>query len=618
MSKWADGRMDKSVNHLTCCVLRVACYFFALLFAPYIALAAETPPSETPERIEAGRQIYIRRCSFCHGKDGDSNGAAADFLNPRPRDFTLVTFKLRSTKSGEPPLVEDLFQTIGKGIPGTAMPSWEGIIDGDDRWNVIYYIRSAFADNFFDYTEEEFAAVTVKSTVPPKLNKNGVSEGEYIYALMKCWECHGVEGRADGPTSGTHKDDWGYPILPRDLTKGWQYKGGTELSQIFFKFTTGLNGTPMPAFTEALLFTREGFADVSVLETVYSDEQVAAIRQYVSGIPTQAEIEALNDEEKEVLTNQRRWGLAQYVKSLIQMPQAAAESQVVIKSKQLKSDLPDTPDDPRWEEAEPLDIPLSGQVIVKPRWHNHSVDLVTVRSLYNDREVAFLLEWNDFKKNLDHQVPDTLLHEEVQFTYVKANKKWVSIPMRDAIAVQFPVKIPDGPRKPHFLRGQPGMPVNLWHWKADWQEDGDEATPAVEEVNAAGTTKPLTPQTMESQATFGKGVWERGRWRLVLKRRLQTGEPQDIQFEPGKLIPIALNAWNGANGEHDLKMSISSWYYLLLETGTPLTAYFYGVLGIVAAVLFERWLIRKARRSTVVQRKVSDEQLAEEPAIVSR
>ena len=163
----------------------------------------------------------MEQCSHCHGKDGDGKGVAADFLNPRPRDFTLATFKLRSTKSGEPPRVEDLFQTIGKGIPGTAMLSWGGIVDGDDRWNVIYYIKKVLAENFFDYTDEEFAAVTVKAVEPAKLSETGIAEGKSIYALMKCWECHGIEGRADGPVSGTHKDDWGYPILPRNMTKGW-------------------------------------------------------------------------------------------------------------------------------------------------------------------------------------------------------------------------------------------------------------------------------------------------------------------------------------------------------------------------------------------------------------
>jgi cytochrome c553 len=95
------------------------------LLAALPAVAADTPsapmPEVTEEFVEQGRAIYIRRCSFCHGLMGDGEGPAAQFLDPRPRDFTLGTFKFRTTQSGELPTDEDLFRTVSRGLSGTGM-----------------------------------------------------------------------------------------------------------------------------------------------------------------------------------------------------------------------------------------------------------------------------------------------------------------------------------------------------------------------------------------------------------------------------------------------------------------------------------------------------------------
>ena len=70
---------------------------------------------------------------------GDGEGPAAKFLDPRPRDFTLGTFKFRTTQSGELPTNEDLFRTVSRGLPGTAMQAFDndliknGLTEGD-RW----------------------------------------------------------------------------------------------------------------------------------------------------------------------------------------------------------------------------------------------------------------------------------------------------------------------------------------------------------------------------------------------------------------------------------------------------------------------------------------------------
>src|SRR5512136_1169434 len=72
----------------------------------------------------AGKPLYLRECSGCHGERGDGAGPAAEFLDPRPRDFTKRAFKFRTTPSGQPPTTRDIKRTIDRGIPGTAMPSF--------------------------------------------------------------------------------------------------------------------------------------------------------------------------------------------------------------------------------------------------------------------------------------------------------------------------------------------------------------------------------------------------------------------------------------------------------------------------------------------------------------
>ena len=78
-------------------------------------------------------------------------GPAADRLWPRPRNFNQGTFKIRHTASGELPLFDskkpvpgqnDLFETVTHGLPGSAMPSWEGILTEEQRLQVLSFVTT--------------------------------------------------------------------------------------------------------------------------------------------------------------------------------------------------------------------------------------------------------------------------------------------------------------------------------------------------------------------------------------------------------------------------------------------------------------------------------------------
>ena len=78
-------------------------------------LAPPTARESTPENKAAGKVLYGKHCSQCHGDAGDGQGPAADRLRPRPRDFRRGIYKIRRTTQGELPTDGDLFR-IGHGL----------------------------------------------------------------------------------------------------------------------------------------------------------------------------------------------------------------------------------------------------------------------------------------------------------------------------------------------------------------------------------------------------------------------------------------------------------------------------------------------------------------------
>ena len=79
-----------------------------------------------------------------------------------------------------------------------------------------------------------------------------MKRGAELFQSMNCVFCHGKEGRGNGPSAATLTDNKGNPIRPFDLTSGTQLKCGDSDQGIFRDLSTGLDGTPMPSFTDAL------------------------------------------------------------------------------------------------------------------------------------------------------------------------------------------------------------------------------------------------------------------------------------------------------------------------------------------------------------------------------
>jgi len=72
---------------------------------------------------------------------------------------------------------------------------------------------------------------------------------------------------------------------------------------------------------------------------------------------------------------------------------------MVVRAHFQEGDVPDHPSDPAWETVSPLPLPLSGQIITRPVWPEPSVRALSIRSIHNGKEVAFLMEWQDATVN---------------------------------------------------------------------------------------------------------------------------------------------------------------------------------------------------------------------------
>src|SRR3989338_8993841 len=194
-------------------------------------------PSPTPQVVEMGRQLYTKQCAVCHGPKGAGDGQAAYLLYPKPRDFTQNEFRLVSTNSMQA-TDEDLFLTITRGMPGSAMPSWETMTP-EQRWALVYYVR-----HLTGVSEPIDPASIIH--IPPETLKTseGIARGLEIFA-QACARLRGAQGRGDGQQIMT--DNAGFPIKPRDLTAGI-FKGSSESNDLFDRIVAGVPGSPMPSY----------------------------------------------------------------------------------------------------------------------------------------------------------------------------------------------------------------------------------------------------------------------------------------------------------------------------------------------------------------------------------
>ena len=532
------------------------------------------PSKPSPAMIEAGKRIYFRKCVWCHGVDGAGDGPGADRLWPRPRNFNQGTFKIRHTASGELPLFDptkpipgqnDLFETVTHGLPGSAMPPWDGILTEQQRLEVLSFVTMELVkDRKFDDKTESFSILNVRDKSAIKqvaYGKESIEKGKQLVVDKKCVECHGMQGRGDGNPFNL-KDDWGFPIQPANWHKCWNFRGSREepynVVTIFRTMSTGVNGTPMPSF-----------ADNTTVEE----------RWHISNF-----VNSVCEREKEG---------DPFSKQLEMDPQTAKPKiNFVVPSSPIDGEIPADPQDKKWQSLPRRLIGMAGQITHKPRNFVNRVDDLWVRSVYNKNEIAFMFQWDDrTKSQVAAGVTVTPVAEAPPKTgepdSIAAKQNTYEV-YNDSVAIEFPAKWEEitPPEKPRFLFGEEKRHMDIWKWEADG---------TVKAYTGSGWDQPLEERAgSTSQLKLVKGEFDDGRWTVIMKRALQTEDKDvDVQFQSGRYIPTVFFAWDGHNGDAGLKMALSAFYYTILQPPVPIEAKVYPIMLAIGVIIAEGWILRR-------------------------
>lgn len=481
------------------------------------------PASHFPRTLHAqapsrGKLLYDQWCAECHGETGGGDGSAAAYMLPRPRDFTRALYQVRTTASGELPTDADIRWVIDEGMPGTAMPGWKSIFYDSDRDALVEYVKS-FSRFFGSGTPQP-----LDFSSKPGGGGAAVAEGRQAYQTLECFKCHGEAGRGDGPSAPTLTDDWDFPVRAADLTASWLFNGGPRVEDVYRRLRTGLDGTPMPSFSDAV--------------------------------------------DGGVITDEQLWYVAHYVVSLA--PARAPSGGDVLRAVRIDGPVPGDPTDEAWSAVTAAYVPLVGQIIEAPRWFAPRVDGAWVSALHDGRMLALKISWNDPSRSPDPSWQEWLDRMSATMTDVDGPVPTAQGP--DRMHVQFPLAPSSGMERPYFLGGDARRPVFQWRWSS-----GSEG---LVEGTATGWERFTARGNPEATSV---GRFQDGRWEVVIARSLVPADTLGAPaFHPGRAIPIAFFAADGSNGEDAVRGALSAWVTLHLEVATPATAF---VAPVVTALL---------------------------------
>jgi DMSO reductase family type II enzyme heme b subunit len=535
-------------------------------------------PEPSADMIEAGKRVYFTKCVWCHGVDGAGDGPGADRLWPRPRNFNQGTFKIRHTASGELPLFDakkpvpgqnDLFETVTHGLPGSAMPSWEGILTEEQRLQVLSFVTTQLVKDrkFTDQKSESQTILQMGDLKPIAPTEESLKKGAELVVEKKCVECHGADGRGDGNAFNL-KDDWGFSIQPANWHKCWNFRGSRQdpynVKNIFRTFSTGVNGTPMPSF-----------ADNTTVE--------------------------------------ERWHIANFVNSLCEREADGTPLSIdlltdkpkvnfVLSSGVVEGEISADPENEMWTKRARRIIAMGGQITHKPRNFVNRIDDIWMKSVYNDTHIAFMFQWDDRTKSVAEGKlpwPPTSVNIDVKEQDPKTGEEG-SIAMHqnnytvynDAVAMETAVKWKElpAPIKPRYLFGSnEQFPVDIMKWEADG---------SLRAFKGTGWDKDFEQRdNYEESSKLLFSEWKNGRWTVIIQRPMGNKKDQDYDedtfFEMGQYIPTVFFAWDGHNGDAGRKMAVSAFYYTFLEPPTPREAYIYPVAIAVGVVLLEGWILTR-------------------------
>lgn len=243
------------------------------------SLTVPTTGYEYSENAKSGRLIYEQHCIGCHGVAGGGDGPAAQWLAPKPRNFTSGVFKFSTTRPGTLPSHDDLMKTVTQGLPGSSMPSFR-LLPEADRQNVVEYVltlarnsrrwkilKNLVTEAMDDADEEEpLTQELIDETLEDNKDILNISLGVNLYpatpeteftkaGLIRgakkykgyCASCHGENGLGGPIMNGKEMtyDDFGEPNIARNLREE-PYRHGRTARDLWFRIKRGLEGAVMP------------------------------------------------------------------------------------------------------------------------------------------------------------------------------------------------------------------------------------------------------------------------------------------------------------------------------------------------------------------------------------
>jgi mono/diheme cytochrome c family protein len=499
-----------------------------------VGVQAQGPDVGTDAQRESGKQLYLKNCAQCHGETGDGEGYAAQRLRPRPRNFTTGKFKIRTTPSGALPTHQDLVNVIRRGMPYTSMPAWPALSDQEVS-DLAYFTKTFFPD----FSNAETIPQPVELPSAPNATPESAELGKKLYEETGCVKCHGSLGRGDGPSASTLMDDWGYPIRAANLAQSWTFRGGSSREDIFRSISTGLNGTPMPAFLDAL-------------------------------------------------TPEQRWAITDFIVSLSGTSGPGYSNLVV--ATHVLDPIDVAKGAASFESAPVARFPIIGQIMEPGRAFHPPTTSVMVQAVYDADSIAVLVRWHDMSpettgrngpslpvppgeedepraagaaagggastgnvfgdQEVAAQAPPAAAADP--FAEPAAAPSGQPSEFSDAVSIQIPSVVPTGAIKPYFIFGDTQNSVDLWFF--------DLARPDPLQFTGKGSGA-IAPN--DTGDVTGVATYDQGQWSVIFKRPLRA--PSGAAFTPGAFMPVAFSVWDGFSRERGNRRGLTSWYSIYVE-----------------------------------------------------
>lgn len=129
------------------------------------AKSLKSTVAATEENLEAGRSLFLQRCSACHGETGNAQTEFSAAMPTKPAD--LKSSQVAALTEGE------IYTAINDGFNASGMPGFKGRISDDAIWKLALYVKKLSRESATDLAKAS----------PTPVQPTAKSEAERRYTL---------------------------------------------------------------------------------------------------------------------------------------------------------------------------------------------------------------------------------------------------------------------------------------------------------------------------------------------------------------------------------------------------------------------------------------------------